>query len=201
MEEGVRRQHGRGIRHFRRASDVVGSEQAPAAPNSIVSRLQSEDGGSSFALPSSLYAGNILICTGIFPMHGNKWTVLFGTLTYVLLLAAIVRAEEAHLLQAFGSAYEDYSRRIRPLASSSGELGSRSADAGEARENRDNREREGGDSVDKPVPRSVGAPCAFSGESDEIRMTYLRQFRPEWGAQIVDMIDSGVAFSRKRGAT
>jgi hypothetical protein len=45
-------------------------------------------------------------------MHGNKWTVLFGTLTYVLLLAAIVRAEEAHLLQAFGSAYEDYSRRI-----------------------------------------------------------------------------------------
>jgi hypothetical protein len=29
----------------------------------------------------------------------------------------------------------------------------------------------------------------------------LRQFRPEWGAQIVDMIDSGVAFSRKRGAT
>jgi hypothetical protein len=83
-----------------------------AAPNSIVSRLQSEDGGSFFALPSSLYAGNILICTGIFLMHGNKWTVLFGTLTYVLLLAAIVRAEEAHLLQAFGSAYEDCSRRI-----------------------------------------------------------------------------------------
>ena len=83
-----------------------------AAPNSIVSRLQSEDGGSLFALPSSLYAGNILICTGIFLMHGNRWTVLFGALTYVLLLAAIVRAEEAHLLQAFGSAYEDCSRRI-----------------------------------------------------------------------------------------
>jgi len=32
-------------------------------------------------------------------------------------------------------------------------------------------------------------------------LTDLRQFRPEWGAQIVDMIDSGVAFSRKRGAT
>jgi hypothetical protein len=31
--------------------------------------------------------------------------------------------------------------------------------------------------------------------------TDLRQFRPEWGAQIVDMIDSGVALSRKRGAT
>jgi hypothetical protein len=42
-----------------------------------------------------------LICTGIFLMHGNKWTVLFGTLTYVLLLAAIVRAEEAHLLLSF----------------------------------------------------------------------------------------------------
>ena len=53
-----------------------------------------------------------MICTGIFLMHGNKWTVLFGTLTYVLLLAAIVRAEEAHLLQAFGSAYEDCSRRV-----------------------------------------------------------------------------------------
>ncbi|MFZ2106080.1 MAG: hypothetical protein WAV18_11995 [Roseiarcus sp.] len=48
-------------------------------------------------------------------MHGNKWSVLFGTLTYVLLHAAIVRAEEVHLLQAFGSAYEDYSRRIRWL--------------------------------------------------------------------------------------
>jgi Phospholipid methyltransferase len=59
-----------------------------------------------------LYTGNILMCTGIFLVHGNKWIVLFGTLTYVLLLAAIVRAEEAHLLQAFGSAYEDYSRRI-----------------------------------------------------------------------------------------
>jgi hypothetical protein len=57
------------------------------------------------------------MCTGIFLVHGNKWTVLFGTLTYVLLLAAIVRAEEAHLLQAFGSAYEDYSRRIPRWAS------------------------------------------------------------------------------------
>jgi hypothetical protein len=30
-------------------------------------------------------------------------------------------------------------------------------------------------------------------------LTDLRQFRPECGAQIVDMIDSGVTFSRKRG--
>ena len=29
----------------------------------------------------------------------------------------------------------------------------------------------------------------------------LRQFGPECGAQIVDMIDTGVALSRKRGAT
>jgi protein-S-isoprenylcysteine O-methyltransferase Ste14 len=82
-----------------------------AAPNSIVSPLQSEDEGPFSLCRHPLYAGNILICTGIFLMHGNEWTVLFGTLTYVLLHAAIVRAEEAHLLQAFGSAYEDYSRR------------------------------------------------------------------------------------------
>ena len=82
-----------------------------AAPNSIVSRLQSEDGGSFFALPSCALAGNIDVHRHL-PRAGNKWTVLFGTLTYVPLLAAIVRAEEAHLLQAFGSAYEDCSRRI-----------------------------------------------------------------------------------------
>ena len=35
----------------------------------------------------------------------------------------------------------------------------------------------------------------FVGQTD------LRQFRPECGAQIVDMIDTGVAISRKRGAT
>jgi len=40
-------------------------------------------------------------------------------------------------------------------------------------------------------------------QSDDLELiqTDLRQFRPECGAQIVDMIDSGVAFSRKRGAT
>src|SRR6202042_3268124 len=63
-----------------------------AAPNSIVSRLQSEDRGSFLLCRHPLYAGNILMCTGILLMHGNKWTVLFGTLTYVLSLAAIVRA-------------------------------------------------------------------------------------------------------------
>ena len=35
----------------------------------------------------------------------------------------------------------------------------------------------------------------------EAFQTDLRQFRPECGAQIVDMIDSGAARSRKRGAT
>ncbi len=59
-----------------------------------------------------LYAGNILIFTGIFLMHGNRWTVLLGTLTYVLMVLAIVRAEEADLRHAFGTAYEDYHRQV-----------------------------------------------------------------------------------------
>ena len=50
-----------------------------------------------------------------------------------------------------------------------------------------------GDTPDMVV--RIGRTCECATQTD------LRQFRPEWGAQIVDMIDSGVAFSRKRGAT
>lgn len=59
-----------------------------------------------------LYLGNILIFTGIFLMHGNPWTMLFGPATYALVHLAIVEAEEADLRDALGTAHEDDRRRV-----------------------------------------------------------------------------------------
>ena len=59
-----------------------------------------------------LSGGNVLIFTGIFLMHGDVRVVLFGTGIYILSHHAIVRAEEADLLHAFGAAYRDYSCRV-----------------------------------------------------------------------------------------
>lgn len=59
-----------------------------------------------------LYVGNMLIFTGIFLMHGNRWTVLFGPATYALVHLAIVKADEADLRSAFGTTYDEYCRRV-----------------------------------------------------------------------------------------
>ena len=92
---------------------VVGSGHAPE-PNGEhpfpARRLKTAGWYSLCRQP--LYAGNILFFTGIFLMHGNRWTVLFGTVTYALIHLMNARAEEADLLRAFGAAYEDYSRRL-----------------------------------------------------------------------------------------
>ncbi len=59
-----------------------------------------------------LYAGNILIVAGIALMHGNPWTVLLGTLVYVLPHLAMVRAEEEDMFRVFGAAFLDHRRRV-----------------------------------------------------------------------------------------
>jgi hypothetical protein len=73
-----------------------------------------------------------------------------------------------------------------------------------------NCDRSGRTSPPRRRPRGIGRKKSCGDEAceevvvpsgDFAPQTDLRQFRPEWGAQIVDMIDSGVAFSRKRGAT
>jgi protein-S-isoprenylcysteine O-methyltransferase Ste14 len=59
-----------------------------------------------------LYTGNILIFMGIFLMHGGLWTVLLGSISYVLIYYAIVKAEEDYLLRTFGKPYADYSDHV-----------------------------------------------------------------------------------------
>lgn len=70
--------------------------------------------GGAYALcRNPFHAGSVLIYEGVFLMHGNRWTVLFGTLATLVIHLAVVRAEEEDLLQTFGAAYADYARRVR----------------------------------------------------------------------------------------
>src|SRR5262245_37956561 len=62
-----------------------------------------------FALSRNpLYLGNLLICLGIFLMHGNLFVLLIGFLFYAAVYQCIVLAEEAYLLRKFGVAYQAY---------------------------------------------------------------------------------------------
>ena len=75
-----------------------------------------------------LAGGNVLVFTGIFLMHGDVRVVLFGTGLIILSHLAIVGAEEADLRDAFGAAYQDYSRRVPrwfPRVASLGQVASR----------------------------------------------------------------------------
>jgi protein-S-isoprenylcysteine O-methyltransferase Ste14 len=65
--------------------------------------------GGMFALcRNPLYLGNLLICFGIFLMHGSLLVLLAGFAFYAFVYACIVRAEEAYLLRNFGAAYRAY---------------------------------------------------------------------------------------------
>ena len=55
-----------------------------------------------------LYVGNLLICAGMFLMHGSPTVFVVGTAVYVFVYVCIVRAEEAYLREKFGSAYRAY---------------------------------------------------------------------------------------------
>ena len=55
-----------------------------------------------------LYVGNLLICAGMFLMHGDPAVFVAGTAVYVLVYVCIVRAEEAYLGEKFGPAYRAY---------------------------------------------------------------------------------------------
>lgn len=59
-----------------------------------------------------LYVGNMLICAGIFLMHG-AWPVVVGwTLFYYFIYECIIRAEEAYLANKFGEDYAQYCREV-----------------------------------------------------------------------------------------
>lgn len=59
-----------------------------------------------------LYLGNLLICAGMFLMHGSPYVFLIGTAVYVLVYVCIVQAEEAYLGGKFGPAYRAYSADV-----------------------------------------------------------------------------------------
>jgi protein-S-isoprenylcysteine O-methyltransferase Ste14 len=55
-----------------------------------------------------LYAGNMLIYTGVFLTHGNPWVVSIGIAGFLFMYQCIVYAEEAYLRDKFGKGYDAY---------------------------------------------------------------------------------------------
>ncbi len=55
-----------------------------------------------------LYLGSLLICFGIFLMHGSLHVVLMGTAACIVLFDLMARAEERALLKDFGESYRAY---------------------------------------------------------------------------------------------
>lgn len=58
------------------------------------------------------YLGSLLVCVGIFLMHGSLNVVLTGTLACVLIYAAMVHAEEGELSARFGERYRAYRQAV-----------------------------------------------------------------------------------------
>ncbi len=58
------------------------------------------------------YLGSLLVCFGIFLMHGSLDVVLAGTLACVLIYAAMVHAEEGELGARFGERYRAYRQAV-----------------------------------------------------------------------------------------
>ncbi len=59
-----------------------------------------------------LYVGNILICIGIFLMHGNPGVMIAGIGFYLFIYQCIVLAEETYLRNKFGAGYAAYARDV-----------------------------------------------------------------------------------------
>lgn len=59
-----------------------------------------------------LYAGNLLIYTGLCTFHGNPWTIPLGVAAFAFCYCAIVAAEEHYLRGRYGADYERYCRGV-----------------------------------------------------------------------------------------
>lgn len=59
-----------------------------------------------------LYLGNLLICVGMFLMHGDPYVLLIGVTVYAFVYVCIVQTEEAYLGKKFGSAYRAYAADV-----------------------------------------------------------------------------------------
>lgn len=55
-----------------------------------------------------LYVGNVLICIGIFMMHGSLLVMALGIPVYLFIYQCIIYAEEHYLRDKFGAGYDAY---------------------------------------------------------------------------------------------
>ncbi|NDF11289.1 MAG: phospholipid methyltransferase [Proteobacteria bacterium] len=60
------------------------------------------------ACRNPLYVGNVLICIGIFLMHGSPIVLSLGITIYLFIYQCIIFAEERYLREKFGKAYDAY---------------------------------------------------------------------------------------------
>jgi protein-S-isoprenylcysteine O-methyltransferase Ste14 len=60
-----------------------------------------------------MYLGLTLVYLGVMLLMNSVWTVLFLPLVIALLYLTVIRHEERHLASTFGTAYDEYRRRVR----------------------------------------------------------------------------------------
>lgn len=84
---------------------VIGTSAGPEGP-ADATELRTR--GAYGLSRNPLYVGSLLICFGIFLMHGSLHVVLMGMTACTILFALIVRAEEDALLARFGKSYRAY---------------------------------------------------------------------------------------------
>jgi protein-S-isoprenylcysteine O-methyltransferase Ste14 len=65
-------------------------------------------GGMFGVCRNPLYLGNLLVCVGVFLIHGNVWVMLLGIGIYLFIYQCIVLAEEDYLIRKFGAEYLTY---------------------------------------------------------------------------------------------
>jgi len=59
-----------------------------------------------------LYVGNLTIITGFLIIHNNLWVYLIGGTFFLFSYQAIVKAEEAFLLNRFGEEFKEYCNHV-----------------------------------------------------------------------------------------
>jgi len=74
--------------------------------------LPARGGAMSQICRNPLYLGNIIICCGLFLMHGKLSVMILGSVAVIAFYNAVVHAEESFLLGRFGSDYLAYCERV-----------------------------------------------------------------------------------------
>ena len=87
---------------------VIGTFATESEGAAALRHSDLRSGGMYALCRNPLYLGSLLICFGIFLMHGSLHVVLMGTTSCVVLYGFMVRAEEEALRRRFGAGYRAY---------------------------------------------------------------------------------------------